>query len=122
MIDVILIIAISAVIMQSCGGSLPSVDAGPAVMSQRDVLLRAPSVFPSDAVSMHKYSAILAATEPFRQLCINQIRKSLNPVSRATKGLFGKSILTQGIEERAKNMPIDVALTRFEMRVQSIAG
>lgn len=85
-------------------------------------LIRAPSVFPPESCDMHRYSAILAATEPFRRLCNDQIKRSLNPMTRIVKTLMGKSLLQQGVEERRTNMPVDVALTRFEMRVQSIAG
>lgn len=42
-------------------------------------LIRAPSVFRSDEEKMHQYSAILAATEPFRNLCTQQIKFAMNP-------------------------------------------
>lgn len=41
--------------------------------------IRAPSVFRYDEINYHKYSAILAATEPFKIQCIAQIKKSLGP-------------------------------------------
>lgn len=40
--------------------------------------LKASSVFRSDEVLMHKYAAILAATEPTRQQSQDQIRNSLS--------------------------------------------
>jgi hypothetical protein len=42
--------------------------------------IRAPCVFRSDEEEMHKYSAILAATEPFRNLCHAQIKNAMNPL------------------------------------------
>lgn len=53
---------------------------------------RAPSVFRSDEVEMHRYSAVLAATEPFRIQCQQQLNRALNPVKAFTGKLFGKRI------------------------------
>jgi hypothetical protein len=41
--------------------------------------IRAPSVFRADEEEMHKYSAVLAATEPFRNLCNTQIKMAISP-------------------------------------------
>lgn len=53
------------------------------------VLIRAPSVFRSDEADMHKYSAILAATEPFRIQCEEQIKRSANPIKFLAKRILG---------------------------------
>lgn len=42
--------------------------------------IKALSVFRPDETDMHKYSAILAATEPFRLQCTKQIKESINPL------------------------------------------
>lgn len=103
-------------------------------------LIRAPTIFRPDEHDMHKYSAVLAATEPFRVQCEEQIRRSLSPISyavrrlsgkwsvehtpvcferRLTHALPGKTGLEVGELERDKNVAVDVALTRFEVRVQN---
>ncbi len=109
-----------------CTGSTPWIFTRPSsatdVMNQASQTIRAPSVFPSEYVKLHQYCAILAATEPFRKLCLGQIKRTLNPFRRVTNELFGKSLFVQGLEARKHNIPVDAALTRFEMRVQSIVG
>ncbi len=42
--------------------------------------IRAPSVFRADEADLHKYSAVLAASEPIRQHSQEQIKNSLNPL------------------------------------------
>jgi hypothetical protein len=61
-------------------------------LSIGSVMIRAPSVFRSDEVEMHKYSAILAATEPFRIQCEEQIKKSVNPIGLAVRRMLGKEL------------------------------
>lgn len=51
---------------------------------------RAPSVFRSDEVDFHKFSAILATTEPFRQQCINDLKRLLNPLQKMSNSILGK--------------------------------
>lgn len=100
-------------------------------------LIRAPTIFRPDEHDMHKYSAVLAATEPFRVQCEEKIRRSLSPISYAIRRLSGKSAdpivqgeslmyiclgktgLEVGELVRDENVAVDVALTRFEVRVQN---
>jgi hypothetical protein len=44
--------------------------------------IRAPSVFRSDESDFHKFSAVVAATEPFRLQCEQHLSKVLSPFSR----------------------------------------
>ena len=53
--------------------------------------LKASSVFRADEVQMHKYCAILAATEATRQHSQNQIKSSLNSLQyfwHKLRGMF----------------------------------
>ena len=43
--------------------------------------ISAVAVFRRDEVDLHKYSAVLAAIEPFRLQLSEEIKKSLNPLS-----------------------------------------
>lgn len=51
--------------------------------------IRAPCVFRADEEELHKYAAILAATEPFRSLCNTQIKKAMNPIDYIIRWLSG---------------------------------
>ena len=51
--------------------------------------IRAPCVFRSDEEELHKYAAILAATEPFRLLCNAQIKNTMNPIAQFLHWLSG---------------------------------
>jgi hypothetical protein len=53
-------------------------------------LIRAPSVFGHHEADLHKYSAVLAATEPFRLQCQSQLKQSLNPIKYWSRKLFGE--------------------------------
>lgn len=101
--------------------------------------IRAPCVFRADEEELHKYAAILAATEPFRLLCNTQIKKALNPIAylfHLLAGaeiipyfiflyylkcflLEGKPLLNHALELRSKNKAIDLACDRYETRVES---
>jgi protoheme ferro-lyase len=82
-------------------------------------LVRAPSLFRADEVDMHKYSAVLASTEPFRQQCIEKIQKASNPFVILISKITRKSLLEVGQQNRHCNEAIDNALNRFESRVQN---
>ena len=43
--------------------------------------IKAIAVFRPEESEYHKYSAVLAATEPFRILCDEEIRKSMGPLN-----------------------------------------
>ena len=82
-------------------------------------LIKAPSVFRSDEENMHKYAAILAATEPFRNLCTQQIKFAMNPLQYFIYCLKGQPIVNQATEMRSKNKAIDLAYERYEIRVEN---
>lgn len=52
--------------------------------------INAPCVFRADEIEMHQYAAVLAATEPFRIQCDEQIRKALNPLNYFSYWYKGK--------------------------------
>ena len=61
--------------------------------------IRAPCVFRADEEELHKYAAILAATEPFRSLCNTQIKKAMNPIDfiiRWLSGSYQKVLFSKG--------------------------
>lgn len=53
--------------------------------------LKASSVFRADEVQMHKYCAVLAATEATRQQSQSQIKNSLNPLQNFWYQLRGET-------------------------------
>ena len=64
------------------------------VYSNNQLLIRAPSVFRYDEINYHKYSAVLAATEPFKIQCITQIKKSLGPFQLVSYWIRGNTFCT----------------------------
>ena len=50
------------------------------------------AVFRRDEVDLHKYSAVLAAIEPFRLQLSEEIKKSLNPMSYIFHKIKGASM------------------------------
>lgn len=55
-------------------------------------IIRAPSVIPSKDVELHKYCAVLAATEPYKEVCVQQIRNFISPLKYWTMRIIGKFI------------------------------
>lgn len=53
--------------------------------------ISAVAIFRRDEVDLHKYSAVLAAIEPFRLQLGDEIKKSLNPVAYAFHKIKGDS-------------------------------
>ena len=51
--------------------------------------ISAVAVFRRDEVDLHKYSAVLAAIEPFRLQLSDEIKKSINPLSYAFHKMKG---------------------------------
>lgn len=93
-------------------------------------LIRAPSIFRSDEDKLHKYSAILAATEPFRLQCQEQLLKEMKPLE-AWKNKFlnnfttdpqkrRKTIFEQGNELRKENSIIENTMSGFESKLQHL--
>ena len=102
--------------------------------------IKAPSIFRADEVELHKFSAVLAATQPFNRLCTDQIRNALNPIKRLTfwlKGNItpssivgigdncpvlcaGKPLTEQAGPLRRKQRTVNEALSRYESRVENV--
>ena len=57
-----------------------------------DARISAIAVFRRDEVDLHKYSAVLAAIEPFRLQLSEEIKKSLNPMSYIFHKIKGASM------------------------------
>jgi hypothetical protein len=51
--------------------------------------ISAVAIFRRDEVDLHKYSAVLAAIEPFRLQLGDEIKKSLNPIAYAFHKIKG---------------------------------
>lgn len=83
----------------------------------RPTNIRAPSIFPPQEIDLHKYSAILAATEPFRVHCQDQIKQALGPIQSLSCLFSGSNLIEKAEKYRQKNSAIDVAINRFEKRV-----
>ena len=60
------------------------------VFQLSDARISAVAIFRRDEVELHKYSAVLAAIEPFRLQLGEEIKKSLNPVTYALHKLKGE--------------------------------
>ena len=52
------------------------------------------SVFRRDEVDLHKYSAVLAAIEPFRMQLSEEVKKSINPINYAFHRMKGNCIIS----------------------------
>lgn len=59
------------------------------VASSKDARIRVVSVFRDDEIDLHKYSAVLAAVEPFRLQMERDLKRSMNPVSYCYHKLQG---------------------------------
>lgn len=55
-----------------------------------NINVRAPSIFRPDEVVYHKYSAILAATEPFKAQFVTQIKSVLGPFHMLSAWIRGR--------------------------------
>jgi hypothetical protein len=53
--------------------------------------IKAVSVFRTDEVLYHKYSAVLAAAEPFRLQLENDIQNAMSPIAYCIRRLKGRS-------------------------------
>lgn len=82
-------------------------------------MIRAPSVFRADEVDMHKYSAVLAATEPFRYQANEAVKNAIGPLRYIILKLKGKSIINQALGMRSANKDLDIACEKYEQRVES---
>lgn len=81
--------------------------------------IRAPSVFRSDEADMHRYSAILAATEPFRIQADEAIKSAIGPYKYILTKVQGKSLMNAAATLRSTNKEVDMAYKKYESRVES---
>lgn len=75
-------------------------------------------MFRQDQQDYHKYSAILAATEPLRERCSDHISRVISPIKQFFGRISGKSLIDQGLEVRDKIPEVNEALTNLEDRMQ----
>lgn len=82
--------------------------------------ITAVSVFRRDEVDLHKYAAVLAAIEPFRNQLKEEIRRSLNPFGYVFQKIKGTNLEDPGNGLRGDNKDMDVAYGRYEARINDI--
>lgn len=78
------------------------------------------SIFRPDEPELHKYSAVLAATEPFRLRCDKEIKRAINPIKHFLYKLRGVSLTEPTSIARIENRAVDIACARYEQRVDEI--
>ena len=82
-------------------------------------MIRAPCVFRSDETELHKYSAILAATEPFRHQTEQMIKKTVSPFKYLLIKLSGKPAISEAVYLRTKNKKVDDVCNKYEAKVET---
>lgn len=80
--------------------------------------LRAPAVFPQEDAMMHKYSAVLAAAEPFRKQCIVDLKRTLG-IKYLIYQLMGINIIDPNSSIR-NNVKVDNICDRYENKLDEI--
>ena len=78
------------------------------------------AIFRPEESDLHKYSAVLAATEPFRLRCDLEIRRAVNPLKILYYKLRGISLTDPASIVRIENKAVDLACARYEQRVDEI--
>jgi hypothetical protein len=78
------------------------------------------SVFKPEESDLHKYSAVLAATEPIRLRCEVEIKRGLNPFTYLLYKLRGVNFKDPSGIVRIENKAVDAACTRYENRVDEV--
>ena len=78
------------------------------------------SIFRPDEPELHKYSAVLAAVEPFRLRCDMEIRRAVNPLKQLFYKIRGLSLTDPASIVRIENKAVDIACARYEQRVDDI--
>ena len=73
-----------------------------------------------DYTSLHKYSAVLAAIEPFRLQLQAEIQRSLNPVAFAFHRTVRTPLDDPGSPLRRGNAQVDHAYRRYEARINDV--
>ena len=79
-----------------------------------------PAVLQRDQVDLHKYSAILAAIEPFRLQLKEELKRSLNPLGFLLHELKGTNLDDPNNGLRSVNQGTDLAYVRYENRINDI--
>ena len=82
--------------------------------------ITAVSVFKPEESDLHKYSAVLAATEPIRLRCELEIRNSMNPFLYMIYKLRGAKFKDPSGIVRIENKAVDAACIRYENRVDEV--
>lgn len=82
--------------------------------------IAAVAVFRRDEVNLHKYSAVLAAIEPFRMQLHDEIKKSLNPLNYIFQKMKGTVLEDPDNGLRNDNRDVDMAYTRYEGKINDI--
>ena len=77
-------------------------------------------MFLPEESDLHKYSAVLAATEPIRLRCEVEIRNSMNPFSYMIYKLRGAKFKDPSGNVRIENKAVDAACVRYENRVDEV--
>ena len=103
----LIIIAVLCVLHTTMGAAIPA-------------RITAVSVFKPEESDLHKYSAVLAATEPIRLRCEVEIRNSMNPFSYMIYKLRGAKFKDPSGNVRIENKAVDAACVRYENRVDEV--
>ena len=82
--------------------------------------IRAVSIFRADESDLHKYSAVLAATEPIRVRCNNEIKRAMNPFEILYHFVKRTKLKDPNGVIRIENKGVDQACSRFENRVDEV--
>ena len=83
-------------------------------------LFKAVSVFQPHESEYHRYSAIMAATEPLRIQCDEDIKKKVNPIVLFFSTLKGTSVKDPSSSIRIENADVDHICLKYEQKVEEI--
>lgn len=78
------------------------------------------AVLQRDQIHLHKYSAILAAIEPFRLQLKEELKRSMNPLRFLLHELKGINLDDPNNGLRSANQGTDLAYSRYENRINDI--
>ena len=95
-------------------------DNSEAVFSRGSRKLKAISIFQDKDAKLHKYSAILAASEPFLSERNEDIRKILNPVMYMYHRVIGTTFNDPDSNLRRNNKNVDIVCSKYERRTGEI--
>ena len=83
-------------------------------------LMKTVSIFRPEESDYHKYAAILAATEPLRIQCDEDIKKKVNPLTLLYHSIKGTAVKDPTSTLRIENADVDHICLRYEQRVEEI--